>query len=76
MNLIYICNHYGLSEVSKYWEKVIEINSWQTKRISKLVVDKLLVPYQIKKSEFLVFLTNRIQMIPENLQQLGFAMIY
>ncbi len=55
MNLIYICNHYGLSEVSKYWEKVIEINSWQTKRISKLVVDKLFGTLSNKKIGILGF---------------------
>jgi len=49
MNLVYICNHYGLSEVSEYWEKVIEINSWQTNRISKLVVDKLFGTLSNKK---------------------------
>ncbi len=41
LNLVYICNHYGLKEVSQYWEKVIEINDWQKKRISKIFVDKL-----------------------------------
>ncbi len=41
LNLIYICNHYGLPEVSNYWSKVIDINQWQTKRISRLVVEKL-----------------------------------
>ena len=40
-NLIYICNHYGLNEVAKYWEQVILINDWQQKRISKIIVDKL-----------------------------------
>ena len=27
LNLVYICNHYGLSEVADYWEKVIDINN-------------------------------------------------
>ncbi len=40
-NLIYICNHYGLHEVAKYWEQVILINDWQQKRISRIIVDKL-----------------------------------
>ena len=55
MNLIYICNHYGLPEVSRYWEKVIEINSWQTKRISKLVVEKLFGTLSNKKIGILGF---------------------
>ena len=41
LNLVYICNHYGLPEVAKYWQKVIDINTWQQKRISKIIVDKL-----------------------------------
>ena len=41
LNLIYICNHYGLFEVSSYWQKVIDINSWQQKRISDIIVNKL-----------------------------------
>ena len=41
LNLIYICDYYGLKEVSSYWQKVIEINSWQKFRISNLIVDKL-----------------------------------
>ena len=49
LNLIYICNHYGLSEVSEYWQKVIDINNWQTRRISDLVVEKLFNTISRKK---------------------------
>ena len=49
LNLIYICNHYGLSEVSEYWQKVIDINDWQTKRISDLVIEKLFNTISRKK---------------------------
>lgn len=41
LNLIYICDYYGLKEVSSYWQKVLELNSWQKFRISNLIVDKL-----------------------------------
>ncbi len=41
LNLIYICDYYGLKEVSSYWQKVLELNSWQKSRISNLIVDKL-----------------------------------
>ncbi len=41
LNLVYICNHYGLHEVSQYWQQIININDWQKKRISKLIVQKL-----------------------------------
>ena len=41
LNLIYICNHYGLNEVASYWEKVITINDWQQNRIIKIILEKL-----------------------------------
>ena len=55
LNLVYICNHYGLYEVASYWKKVIEINNWQAKRISKLVVDKLFGTISGKKIAILGF---------------------
>ncbi len=41
LNLIYLCNFYNLNEVADYWEQVIKINSWQQKRITKIIVEKL-----------------------------------
>ena len=41
LNLVYLCHYFGLPEVAKYWEQLIEINNWQKKRISKLIVQKL-----------------------------------
>ena len=55
LNLVYICNHYGLYEVASYWKKVIEINNWQAKRISKLIVDKLFGTISGKKIAILGF---------------------
>jgi UDPglucose 6-dehydrogenase len=38
LNLIYICEFYGLYEVARYWESVIQINEWQKQRfISTLI---------------------------------------
>ena len=55
LNLIYICNHYGLSEVSSYWQKVIDINNWQMERISNLIVEKLFGTIAGKKIGILGF---------------------
>ena len=55
LNLIYICNHYGLNEVSSYWEKTIEINNWQQKRISNIIVEKLFGTLSGKKISILGF---------------------
>ena len=53
--LTYICQHYGLSQVSKYWEEVIEINNWQKKRITNLVIEKLFGTISQKKIAILGF---------------------
>ena len=55
LNLIYICDYYGLKEVSYYWQKVIDINSWQRDRISKIVVEKLFGTLSGKKIGILGF---------------------
>ena len=54
-NLVYICNYYGLNEVSSYWQKVIDINSWQKKRISKIIIENLFNTLSGKKISILGF---------------------
>jgi UDPglucose 6-dehydrogenase len=41
LNLVYLCRHYGLSEVGAYWESVVNLNAWQQHRISALLVQRL-----------------------------------
>jgi UDPglucose 6-dehydrogenase len=41
LNLVYLCRHYGLEEVARYWEGVVELNTWQQLRIARLVVNSL-----------------------------------
>ncbi len=55
LNLVYLCNFYNLKEVAEYWEKVIQINSWQQKRISKIIVEKLFGTLTNKKIGILGF---------------------
>ena len=31
LNLVYLCNYFGLPEVADYWKNVISINDWQQK---------------------------------------------
>jgi UDPglucose 6-dehydrogenase len=38
LNLVYLCEHYGLPEVAAYWENVVKINEWQTTRSVKRVL--------------------------------------
>ena len=55
LNLVYICNHYGLKEVANYWQTVININIWQQKRISDTIVQKLFGTVSGKKIAILGF---------------------
>ncbi len=41
LNLTYLCEHFGIPEVSAYWNQVITLNEWQKHRIYKLVINKL-----------------------------------
>ena len=43
LNLVYLAKFYGLNEVADYWRKVVEINSWQQKRVYEIVVKSYLV---------------------------------
>ena len=55
LNLVYIYDHYGLHHEAKYWEKVVEINDWQKKRISNLIIEKLFGTISGKKIAILGF---------------------
>jgi UDPglucose 6-dehydrogenase len=38
LNLVYLCEHYGLHEVARYWEQVIKLNEYQQARfVSNMV---------------------------------------
>jgi UDPglucose 6-dehydrogenase len=32
LNLVYLCEHYGLNEVAEYWNQVVEMNQYQEER--------------------------------------------
>ena len=49
LNLVYLCNYYGLEEVASYWKGVIDINNYQKSRFSKKIIDSL-----FKTSEFMI----------------------
>ena len=38
MNLVYLCEYFGLPEVAAYWEQVIRMNDYQKRRFSERVV--------------------------------------
>ena len=38
LNLVYLCEYYGLNEVAEYWYQVIKINDYQRSRFSKKII--------------------------------------
>jgi len=39
LNLVYLCNYYGLDEVAEYWHQVIKINDYQKNRFAQKIID-------------------------------------
>jgi len=41
LNLVYLCEHFGLPEVASYWESVVRMNDWQKERFTRQIVKTL-----------------------------------
>lgn len=41
LNLVYLCDHYGLPEVADYWRQVVIMNNYQRKRIVKRLIHNM-----------------------------------
>jgi UDPglucose 6-dehydrogenase len=41
LNLVYLCEHFGLPEVGAYWEQVVKMNDWQKRRFASKIVKSL-----------------------------------
>ncbi len=39
LNLVYLCQFYGLEEVAEYWHQVVKINDYQKERFAKKIID-------------------------------------
>lgn len=55
LNLVYLCDHFGLPEVAAYWEHVVKMNDWQKKRFSAKIVRTLFNTVADKKIAVLGF---------------------
>ena len=55
LNLVYLADYFGLKEVAKFWESVVEMNDWHQKRITEIVVKKLFGTIANKKIVVLGF---------------------
>ncbi len=41
MNLVYLCHHYGLPDVARYWEDVVQINEFQKERFALNMIQSM-----------------------------------
>ncbi len=41
LNLVYLCDHFGLPEVAAYWDAVVRMNDWQKSRFTRKIVSTL-----------------------------------
>ena len=55
LNLVYLCEHFGLPEAAAYWEQVVRMNDWQKRRYSQQVVSSLFNTVAGKKIAVLGF---------------------
>lgn len=49
LNLVYLCEHFGLPEVAEYWDQVIKMNDYQKYRFSTRIVKKMFNTVSNKK---------------------------
>ena len=55
LNLAYLCEKFGLPEVSAYWESVVKMNDWQKHRFAARIVSSLYGSVADKKIAVLGF---------------------
>jgi UDPglucose 6-dehydrogenase len=55
LNLVYLCEHFGLPEVAAYWNSVIEMNDYQKHRFSRRVISAMFNTVSDKKIAVLGF---------------------
>jgi len=55
LNLVYLCEHFGLPEVAAYWESVVKMNDWQKHRFAAKIVRSLFNTVAEKKIAVLGF---------------------
>ena len=49
LNLVYLCEHFGLREVAAYWEQVVAMNDYQKRRFSEHIVKTMFNTVSDKK---------------------------
>lgn len=49
LNLVYLCEHFGLPEVAAYWEQVVRMNDYQKRRFAERIVKTMFNTVSDKK---------------------------
>jgi len=55
LNLVYLCESFGLSEVAQYWQMVVDMNNYQKDRFAKTIVKRMFNTVTGKKIAILGF---------------------
>jgi len=55
LNLVYLCESFGLTEVSQYWQSVVDMNDYQKDRFSRTIVRRMFNTVTGKKIAILGF---------------------
>ena len=55
LNLVYLCEYFGLPEVANYWRQVIDINEYQKNRFTKKIINAMFKTVVGKKIAILGF---------------------
>jgi len=55
LNLVYLCQFFGLPEVAEYWRQVVTMNDYQKHRFSRRIVQELFGTVSAKKIAILGF---------------------
>lgn len=53
LNLVYLCDYFGLPEVARYWEQVVVMNDYQKSRFGSKIISTLFNTVAGKKIAFL-----------------------
>ncbi len=49
LNLTYLCDYYGLHDVARYWESVVELNEWNQRKFVNTMLHSMLNTLSDKK---------------------------
>ncbi len=55
LNLVYLCEYFGLPEVAAYWNSVVEMNDYQKRRFAQRVISRMFNTVSDKKIAVLGF---------------------